>query len=84
MKWTRAAAVAALAALLAACGAPSQENAVRSAPEEAASRGSAATPQEATVFDDVVGTQERARAVEAAAAEHQRELQRALEDAEGK
>jgi hypothetical protein len=36
------------------------------------------------VLDDMVGTKDRARAVEDAAAQRQRELQRSLEQAEGR
>ena len=77
MNWARAAAVI-LTALLTACGGSSQEEA------GSAAEGPAAQAPQQTVFDDMVGAQDRARAVEDVAAERQRELQRTLEEAEGK
>lgn len=78
MRWARLASTTVLTAFLAACGAPP--------PEDAAKPVSGATPdgQAGTVFDDMVGAKDRARAVEDAAAQRQRELQRSLEQAEGK
>ena len=78
MRWALLASTTILTAPLAACGAPPQEDAAKPA-----SRTTSAG-QADTVFDDMVDTKDRARAVEDAAAQRQRELQRSLEQAEGK
>jgi hypothetical protein len=78
MRWALLASTTVLTVLLAACGAPAQQDAAKPA-SAAASDG-----QAGTVFDDMAATKDRARAVEDAAAQRQRELQRSLEQAEGK
>jgi hypothetical protein len=78
MRWAWLASTVVSSGLLAACGPAPHDDAARPA------SGTASKVREESVFEDVTATQDRARAVEAAAARRQLEMQRALEQAEGK
>jgi hypothetical protein len=69
----------AIALLLMACSAPPPET--KQVPA-AAQRTEASA--KATAFDDMTGTMDKARAVQDTADQHQRQLDQALEQAEGK
>jgi hypothetical protein len=82
MSLARLASASVLIALLAACGAPSTEEASKAAPGAAQQDPKQAAKE--TVFGDMVDTMDKARAVEDTAAQRQREVQEAVEQAEGK
>ena len=80
---SKAAAALSLATLLAltvvACSGPSPQDEERT---EGATRAAAGSTEE-TVFDDMLQTQDRARAVEGVTLGHKQDLDRALEASEG-
>jgi outer membrane murein-binding lipoprotein Lpp len=63
--------------LLAACSASQQEGKEKSAAQ------APKNPAQETVFKDMVGTMDKARAVEDTAAQHKQQLDQALQQAEG-
>jgi hypothetical protein len=66
----------ALAVLLAGCGAPPAEDENAAAPEPGSQEA------EETVFDDMIQTQDRARAVEGVLMDSKRDLDEAIDHAE--
>jgi uncharacterized lipoprotein YajG len=82
MSMARLASTSVLIALLAACDAPPKEQAATPAADTAQQDPKQAAKD--TVFGDMVGTMDKARTVEDTAAQRQREVQQAVEEAEGK
>jgi hypothetical protein len=68
--------------MLAACGSPPPETAAEQAPAEAGPRV-LDSGKDATVFDDMLQTQDRARAVEGVTLGRKDELDQALEEQTG-
>jgi len=81
MKWARLASMSLFTTLVAACGAPPPP--APAATKEDAQQAAKQAAQQ-TVFGDSVKAMDKARAVEDVAAQRQRELQQAVEQAEGK
>lgn len=82
MSLARLASASILMASLAACGAPPNEESAKPAPGAAQQDPRQAAKD--TVFGDMVDTMDKARTVEDTAAQRQREMQEAVEQAEGK
>jgi hypothetical protein len=73
--WVRLASAVALSALLGGCSAQQQDDGAEPVANDAA---------KGTVFKEMAGTLDKARGVEDTAAQQQQQLDRALEQAEGK